>query len=88
MTYCYETEKPWLLTDEGQRVFIRSRDKILAAIKTTGAINGAKAVAIIEDAGDSWKMVAIIDRMAELGDIHKVTPESWSFQCSIYRDMR
>lgn len=72
MSYSYPTERPWLFTDEGQRVFLRFRDKALAHLRVTGAFTGGCAIHWAEGAGDSFKMVACVDRLVELGEVRKV----------------
>lgn len=72
--YSYEEQKAWLFTDEGSRAFTRIRDVFLNMAHETGA---ARAGMIFEAArcgpsGDSWQIMAILDRMVELGDVRYV----------------
>jgi hypothetical protein len=68
VSYVYETEKTSLLTDGGQRAFIADRDAVLALLKKSGAIRMGEAMAVMS-CGDSWQMLATMDRMVELGDV-------------------
>jgi hypothetical protein len=70
--YDYTSERPWLFTDEGQRVFIAFRDVALKKLSDTGACTIGSALSWIRGAPDSWKQLACIDRMVELGDVRKV----------------
>lgn len=71
MAYSYETERPRLMTDEGQRGVIKLRDKVLALLKTAGAVRAGEIMSYSE-LGDSWQMLAAIDRLVELGDIREI----------------
>ena len=69
--YNYETEKPFLFTDEGQRMFLKIRDRAFALIKTAGVARMDR----IMDAGvsgSSWSMLACVDRMVELGELREI----------------
>jgi len=72
MSYVYETEKPWLFTDEGQRCLMKARDRAGEILQIAGAF---RAFAALKDVpyGDTWKALAILDRLVELGIIREVT---------------
>jgi hypothetical protein len=72
MSYVYELEKPWLLTDEGQRCLMKARDQAGELLKLAGAF---MAVSVLKGVpyGDTWKALAILDRLVELGIIREVT---------------
>ena len=69
--YNYENEKKDLFTESGQVIFLKIRDKVKLFLDTSGSfrikevINGCS--------GSSWKMLACIDRLVELGEIREVT---------------
>lgn len=72
--YNYETEKSKLLTDEGQQDFVKIRDSALKLLEQSGAFKMFAPFKGIEThLCDSWSMMAIIDRMVELGDIREIT---------------
>lgn len=71
--YNYETEKPKLFTDEGQRMFLRVRDWMTEALKQTGAFRCQEALSAA-GCGDSFTMLACLDRLVELKEIRRVTP--------------
>lgn len=68
MAYEYEIEKQKLFTDEGQRDFLKVRDKVFGLLDESGAFSIDK----IFDVGDSWFYIACIDRMAELREIVEI----------------
>lgn len=74
--YKYEDEKPKLLTDEGQRTLMNVRNFVLDILKKSGAITMGKAMSAA-GCGDSWTMMAYVDRLVELGDIREVKQEGY-----------
>lgn len=83
--YNYETERPFLFTDDGQRMFLQIRDKAKRLLKEAGAFRAQEL--FTEVTGSSWAMIACIDRLVELGEIvcHNDAPEVWS-QFHVYSD--
>lgn len=71
MAYDYNSEKPWIFTEEGQRDFLKIRDGVWAMLDTAGAFKMHKALSIVS--GDTWKMMACVDRLVELGEIREIT---------------
>lgn len=70
--YNYQTQRPNLFTDEGQRAFLKVRDKVLKYLKESGAVRSGE---IVRGCGcaSSWDELACLDRMVELGEITEVT---------------
>jgi len=70
--YQYEKERPKLFTDEGQRVFLRCRDRVLSLLRQAGAVRQQEI-----DRGlsgwDCWAGLTCVDRMVELGELREVT---------------
>lgn len=66
MAYDYQTERPWLFTDEGQREFLKVRDRAFFLAEQAGAFMVGKAIERLS--GDSWHGLACIDRLVELGE--------------------
>ena len=76
MSYYYENEKPWLFSDEGQRVLFSAWEKGKYLLGVAGAFNGMMLFAGDGPrAGDTFKMMAILDRLVELKAIREVTTE-------------
>lgn len=69
MSYVYEIEKTKLFTDGGQRMFLRIRDETHRLLKLSGAVMAEK---LLIGSGDSWTMIACLDRLIELGEIVEV----------------
>lgn len=70
MSYDYGTERPRLFTDSGQRMFLQVRDAAAKLIKEAGA---ARCQEILRGVtGDSWQMLACVDRLIELGEIREI----------------
>jgi len=68
--YDYEKEKPKIFTDEGQRDFIKVRDEALRLLEIAGAFEMFKVLKGIT--GDIRYMMALVDRMVELGEIKEI----------------
>lgn len=68
--YNYETEKPKLFTDEGQRKFLTVRDHVKNILEDAGAITMGCAMSAIS--GDSWEMMMYVDRLVEINEIREI----------------
>lgn len=71
--YDYSLQRAMLFTDDGQRLFLKVRDRTNALLAQSGAVMMEKATATCT--GDSWDFIACLDRMVELGDILEVRNE-------------
>lgn len=72
MIYVYEKQRQNLFTDEGQRMFLRVRDWVGLRLNDAGAFRMQEAMSAA-GGGDSWDMLACVDRLVELGEIREVT---------------
>lgn len=81
MSYCYETQKKELFTDEGQKLFIGIRDRVKELLETAGAFRQQEALSGFT--GCSWDMIACIDRLVELGEIEEIPRKCWT-QFKVY----
>jgi len=70
MPYDYQTEKPKLFTDEGQRLFLKIRDKVKRLLGAAGAFRLGNAMQNIS--GDGWTIIACVDRLVELDEIREL----------------
>lgn len=78
--YNYATERPDLFTEEGQVLFLAIRDETQKLLKISGA---ARMQEIIRgQTGCTWRMLAAVDRLVELGEILELTNEK---TCGQYR---
>lgn len=69
--YDYQKLKPEILTDEGQRLFLKIRDKVNALLKQAGAVRMQEAINGFS--GETWLMLACVDRMVELKELRELT---------------
>ena len=68
--YRYEELKPKIFTEEGQEMFLRIRDNVNALLKVAGVVQMQKA--INGCTGDTWHMMACVDRLVELNEIREI----------------
>ena len=73
MSYDYKTEKPFVFTEDGQRMFLKIRDKCNSLQQIAGAFTIEKAVSDL--GGSTWARLACIDRLVELGEFEYVNKE-------------
>lgn len=83
MAYDYEKEKAAVFTEDGQEMFLRIRDWLVEHLAVTGAARVGDIVMHAGGPGDTFAMLACIDRLVELKEIqyackcaHK-TPHSY-----------
>lgn len=68
--YNYEKEKPFLFTDEGQRKFLKVRDRVKGLLKLAGCVRMQEAIQ--ECTGSSWESLACVDRLVELKELQEI----------------
>lgn len=67
MSYDYQTEKPKIFTEKGQKDFLKIRDNVFKHCKESGACGFGAATRDIS--GDTWFQLACLDRLVELGEV-------------------
>ena len=72
--YNYLEEKHKIFTDEGQREFLKVRDRAKKLLNEAGAFKMFSALKAITC--DSFQMMAYVDRLVELGEIREITPNN------------
>ncbi len=72
MGYDYATERPKVFTEEGQVMFLQIRDWLAETLSKAGAARMQEIIAYAPPSGDSWTMLACIDRLIELNEIQWV----------------
>ena len=72
--YNYQEQRANLFTDEGQRMFIKVRDKVEELLNTAGAFMMQKVIWKSPHNSKDWDTMACVDRMVELREIVEVTP--------------
>ena len=68
--YKYEEQKQNIFTEEGQAMFLKIRDKAHELLGIAGAFKIGYVIS--GNSGDSWDMLACIDRLVELGEIREI----------------
>lgn len=76
MGYTYQNEKSAVFTEEGQKMFLRIRDWLQIHLALTGAARVGDVVTRAGGSGDSFTMLACIDRLIELKELQ------WVCKCS------
>jgi len=80
--YIYENEKPKIFTEEGQRDFLKVRDRAHKLLTEAGAF---EMFAVLKDVGgDSWLQMAYVDRLVELGEIREITGDDIAGQNRVF----
>lgn len=69
--YVYENERPHVFTERGQVQFLSIRDRAKRLIDLAGAAN--MECIIKGETGDSWQMLACVDRLVEIGELLELT---------------
>jgi hypothetical protein len=70
MTYDYATQRPNVFTESGSVMLMKIRDNTKSLISKAGVARSDKMMAGCS--GDSWDMLACIDRLVEIGEIHEI----------------
>lgn len=79
--YEYARMRPEVFTEQGQVMFLRIRDGIQDALKSSGAIRMQEAISFA-GGGDAWVMLACVDRLVELGELREIP------QCDVHGQHR
>lgn len=80
--YRYENEKPKLFTEDGQIDFLKIRDTANSLLDVAGAFKLFSACKNVS--GDSWFMMACVDRLVELGEIREITQNNVAGQDRVF----
>jgi hypothetical protein len=80
--YKYEKERPYLFTDDGQRMLLQVRDNVQVLLAKAGSFMAEKALGGV--CGDSWHMLACLDRLLELGEIREITTDPVAAQHRVF----
>jgi hypothetical protein len=71
--YSYQTERAAIFSENGQRDFLRVRDAVMALLLKAGAARMQEILREAAICGDSWRQLAFVDRLVELGEIRELT---------------
>ena len=84
--YEYAKERETIFTEQGHRLFLEIRDKIQDLLAKSGSVKMGNAIAGCT--GDSWQMMACVDRLVELGEICEVTQPNTPGQHRVFVSSR
>ena len=70
MGYDYAIERPKVFTEDGVTMLLKIRDNTRSLIAKAGVARCDKMMAGCS--GDTWHMLACIDRLVEMGEIHEI----------------
>jgi hypothetical protein len=73
MYYNYSKEREAIFTEEGQREFLIIRDRFQKLLKLVGAVRMQEGAFGSQVTGSTWKTMAYVDRLVELGEIREIT---------------
>ena len=80
--YDYKTERESVFTEEGQVMFLKIRDNINRLLKEAGAVRLTEAIKGC--IGDSWQMLACVDRLIELNEIIEISDQNTMGQFRVF----
>jgi hypothetical protein len=83
VSYCYSNERPKIFTEQGQIDFLKIRDTAKALLEKSGAFRQRELIHEAGVSGDSWFMLACVDRLVEIGEIVEITRQCWG-QYKVY----
>jgi hypothetical protein len=82
MSYDYQTQRANVFTEDGQKMFLAIRDKANELLAKSEAVTSGK---LLCTTGDTWDMMACVDRLVELGELLEVpNPHSRAGQHRIF----
>jgi len=80
--YNYKEHRERVFTDEGQREFLKVRDHVQELLGRAGAVRMSEAMSVLT--GDTWFILACVDRLVELGEIREITGEDIAGQHRVF----
>lgn len=76
VAYDYAKQKQKIFTEEGQVMFLKIRDAVHDLLKMSGAVRMDKIMGAPGLTGETWDMIACVDRLVELGEIREITVDA------------
>jgi hypothetical protein len=85
-SYHYSDHRAWVLTDEGQRCVFACGDLARELLRKSGAVlSNSLLGGYSPSPGNSWQMLAVIDRLVELGRLIEIpNPKSGAGQHRVF----
>jgi hypothetical protein len=82
-SYDYQKSKEEVFSEDGQEMFLKIRDEVQKLLTISGAFRLGNAISARGITGDSFTMLACIDRLEEIGEIREI-PYLCATQHKIY----
>lgn len=82
MSYIYEEQKASVFTDEGQRMFLKIRDHVQKCLDIAGVVRMQEAMRVVT--GDTWEIMACVDRLVEIGELKEMQIASCACQDRVF----
>jgi hypothetical protein len=82
VSYSYQAQRAEVFTEAGQVMFLKIRDNAKRLLSIAGAAQAEKIWAGCS--GDSWTMLACVDRLVELGELRLICREHCPTQNQVY----
>lgn len=80
--YNYQEQRKNVFTEQGQEVFLKIRDCAKALLAQSGAFMMSHVLRVAT--GDSWLLLACVDRLVELGEIREITTANVAGQHRVF----
>ena len=80
--YNYQEMKTQVFEEKNQVDFLKVRDTVKSLLEYCGSFKFSEAVREVH--GDSWLMMAYVDRLVELGEIREITPPNTAGQHRVF----
>ena len=84
--YKYDEQGHHVFAPENQKMFLSIRDRAHKLIHQAGVARMDKIIA--GEVGVSWVMMACVDRLVELGEIHEIDVSGIAGQYRMFTDLR
>jgi hypothetical protein len=81
--YNYQEQKKNIFTEQEQVLFLKIRDNVHNLLAKSGAVTMGCAIRGC-GGGDSWDMLACVDRLVELGEIREIPQNNVAGQNRIF----
>ena len=81
--YDYKEQKSAIFSEAGQRMFLKIRDHTKELLAKAGAVRCQEMMAGA-GGGDSWNMLACVDRLVELGEIREIPQERCAWEHRVF----
>lgn len=81
--YVYSEHRPYVFTEEGQTKLLAMIGAARRAFDVAGAVRQHVLISAASG-GDGWRLIALVDRLVELGYLREVTGDSCMGQHRVF----